>query len=35
MRGSKTLVYLYLTQYYEETKLNKNKTRNGLTHGKL
>jgi hypothetical protein len=33
VRGSKTLVYVYLTQYYEE-KLNKNKIRNGLTHGK-
>jgi hypothetical protein len=33
-RGSRTLLYIYLWQYCEETKLNKYKTTNDLTSEK-
>jgi hypothetical protein len=30
-KGSEILAYIYLTQYYEEQTIKKNKIRNGLT----
>jgi hypothetical protein len=32
--NARTLAYIYLTQYYQEPKLNEKETRKGLTSGK-
>jgi hypothetical protein len=33
-RGLRTPAYIYLTQYYQESKLNEKETRKGFTLGK-